>query len=240
MASRMLLKIDETFQSGEGKVDTPKLRYIPKTLFDYFTAPLGVPSINNENDAAVSTVACLPALLSKLHEYDGFLVCCYSHHPLVSQLRAEVENIGGRQVVTGIFEASVAICLQSIDFTSRFGIVSTGQQWEYILGEAVTELFGSSVSTRYAGTATTGLNAEELHTTSENEVHSRMMVATQQLLSKGASAICLGCAGMAGMEAAVRQGCVEYHGQTKGNMIKIVDGVVSGIIFLEGALRARR
>nr|POE47797.1 uncharacterized protein c1f7.10 [Quercus suber] len=200
----------------------------------------GVPSINNEDDAAVSAAACLPTLLSQLDKYDGFLVCCYSHHPLVSQLRTEIDKIGGKQIVTGIFEASIATCLQSIEFTSRFGIVSTGQQWEDILGEAVTNLLGSSSSIRYAGTATTGLNAEELHTSSADEVRTRMMAATQDLLSKGAAAICLGCAGMAGMDAAVRQACIDFYGQSKGNMIKIVDGVVSGVVFLEGALRAGR
>ena len=53
------------------------------TSFDFFTAPSGVPSINNEADAAVSAKACLPTLQKQIHAYDAFLICCYSQHPLV-------------------------------------------------------------------------------------------------------------------------------------------------------------
>lgn len=141
--------------------------------------------------------------------------------------------------VTGIFEASVAACLQSIDITAKFGIVSTGAQWEEILGEAVAALLGGSGSERYAGTETTGLNADELHTTPKAEVDKRLKEATQRLLAVGrVHAICLGCAGMAGMDDIVRAACMEALGEEEGRMIKIVDGVLSGVLFLDGALRA--
>jgi len=139
--------------------------------------------------------------------------------------------------VTGIFEASVAVCLQSINADEKFGIVSTGKQWEGILGNAVADLLGSNSSSRYAGTETTGLNADELHSTSKDEVDKRMKDATKRLLVRNARAICLGCAGMAGMDVTVREACIEQLGNVEGNRIKIVDGVVSGVTYLEGALR---
>lgn len=149
-----------------------------KTKFSYFTAPSGVPSINNEDDAAVSAEHCLPALKSKMADHDAFLVCCYSQHPLVSQLRSEMAKIGSTKPVTGIFEASVAVCMQIINSYDSFGIVSTGSQWEEILGEAVQDLLGSNGPQRYAGTLTTGLNADELHSTPKEEVDRRMKIAT--------------------------------------------------------------
>ena len=210
------------------------------TKFYYFTAPSGVKSINNEGDAAVSAEACLPLLKERMVSYDAFLICCYSQHPLVSQLRQAL--IDAKQpafkVVTGIFEASVASCLQSINVDQKFGIVSTGSQWEGILQEAVTNLLGSSAETRYAGTETTGLNADELHSTPKAEVDRRMKEATKRILSKGATAICLGCAGMAGLDGIVREACVEALGEESGRRIRIIDGVISGVVFLEGALRA--
>lgn len=142
------------------------------------------------------------------------------------------------KAVTGIFEASVATCLQSLNVHDKFGIVSTGKQWEEILGDAVTNLLGSASSSRYAGTETTGLNAVELHTTPKEEVDKRMKDATKRLLDKKARAICLGCAGMAGMDKTVREACIEHLGEEEGNRIKIVDGVISGILHLQGALRA--
>ncbi|OTA35921.1 hypothetical protein BTJ68_04135 [Hortaea werneckii EXF-2000] len=209
-----------------------------QTTFDYFTAPSGVPSINNEHNAAVSVDACLPSLRKLIDSYDAFLVCCYSQHPLVPRLRDEATKAGSsNKLITGIFEASVAFCLQSIDTESKFGIVSTGKQWEEILGEATEDLLGCKASARYAGTETTGLNADELHSTPKVEVDRRMKDATKRLLERGAKAICLGCAGMAGMDQTVREACMEQLGEG-GKAVKIVDGVVSGVIHLEGALRA--
>ena len=48
----------------------------------------------------------------------------------------------------------------------------------------------------------------------------------------------LGCAGMAGMDQTVREACVEYLGEETGSRIRIVDGVISGFIHLDGTLRA--
>ncbi|KAK5123185.1 hypothetical protein LTR85_003383 [Meristemomyces frigidus] len=211
------------------------------TRFEYFTAPSGVKSINDEDDAAVSAKACLPALKEKLDDFDGFLVCCYSEHPLVPQLRSELDKLGPtgyRKAVTGIFEASLAVCLQSINVKEKFGIVSTGKQWEEILGDAVADLLDTKTSSRYGGTETTGLNADELHSTPKAEVDKRMKDATKRLLDNGTKAICLGCAGMAGMDRTVREACIEQLGDAEGGRIRIVDGVVSGVTYLEGALRA--
>lgn len=209
----------------------------------FYTAPSGVPSINNEEDAAVSSEHCLadvsrnPTILDGV---EGILVCCYSQHPLVSALRSMLAK-SQRQaiVVTGVFEASITACLQSIDINERFGIVSTGEQWQGILNEAVADILGSGNSSRYAGTETTGLNANELHTTPKDEVDRRMKDATKRLLSSKARAICLGCAGMAGMDRTVREACIEFLGEEEGRMIVIVDGVVSGLNYLQGMVRAK-
>lgn len=173
-----------------------------------------------------------------LADYDAFLVCCYSNHPLVSQLRKALTEQGLSKPVTGIFEASIATCLQAIDIGQKFGIVSTGSQWEDILEEAVTAIVGAKFSERYAGCQTTGLNADELHTTPKAEVALRMKHATKRLLEHGAKAICLGCAGMAGMDETVREACVEELGEQDGHRIKIIDGVVAGVVYLNGALRS--
>lgn len=66
-----------------------------------------------------------------------------------------------------------------------------------------------------------------------------MKVATKRLLAKGdVGAICLGCAGMAGMDVTVREACMEALGEVEGRKVRIVDGVVSGVLFVEGALRS--
>lgn len=247
--------------------------------FDYFTAPSGesvildgdktthgIPSINSGEDSVLSALHCRPFVEPLVPKYDGFLVACYSAHPLVGLLKDAIQNYedahptAPRKYVTGIFEASVLSSLSLISafqLTSgpdkvpardTFGIVSTGNVWETELSRAVTDMLlkpddnaNSASSARFAGVATTGLTAVELHTTSAEEVRRRVSDATEQLLrnsSDPVGAVCMGCAGMAGMEEAVREGCFRAYGQQLGNRVKIVDGVVAGAGMLVAACKA--
>jgi Asp/Glu/hydantoin racemase len=167
-----------------------------------------------------------------------------------------------RKYVTGIFEASVLASLSLIDPSGdadadagaapAFGIVSTGKIWETALQKAVEEFIGVDPTTakpsrsRFVGCETTGLNASELHDLDPAEVRARMMEATKRLLRRGKSggdgagdisrvqAICLGCAGMVGLDDAVRTACVEELGPERGNEVSIVDGVKAGVGLLYG------
>lgn len=142
--------------------------------------------------------------------------------------------------VTGIFEGSVSTALQIIKPDEKFGIVSTGKVWEKILSEAVEDFLGTDTkaSGRFAGVETTGLNATELHDAPAEEVRKKMKDATKRLVRKGqVGAICLGCAGMAGMNEMVREACVEELGEDKGKKVRIIDGVAAGAAWLEGAIR---
>lgn len=140
--------------------------------------------------------------------------------------------------MTGIFEASVASALQLATAAQRFGIVSTGKVWEGILGRGVEGWLGGQ-SGRFAGTETTGLMATELHEVDGGEVRRRMVGAVRRLVGRGdVGAVCLGCAGMAGMGEMVREACVEELGEVEGGRVWVVDGVQAGVVWLEGVLRA--
>ncbi|KAI9708884.1 MAG: hypothetical protein M1812_007847 [Candelaria pacifica] len=206
------------------------------TQYTYFTAPSGPKSINNEEDAYESLSHCLPALQPILSKHDAFLIACYSEHPLVRELKKL-----SHAPVTGIFEASVTASLELIPRHTTFGIVSTGKVWEKTLTDAVHNLLGvSTTSSRFSGVETTGLNATELHDAPIEEVRRKMKEATKRLVSKGdVGAICLGCAGMAGMDEMVREACVEEIGKVKGEEVRIVDGVKAGVGVLEALVRAK-
>lgn len=47
-------------------------------------------------------------------------------------------------------------------------------------------------------------------------------------------------AGMAGMERWVREACIEELGYEDGKRVKIVDGVLAGVVWLEETLRMGR
>ncbi|KAF2468973.1 uncharacterized protein BDR25DRAFT_304866 [Lindgomyces ingoldianus] len=211
------------------------------TTHAFFTAPSGPKSINNEDDAVESVKHCLPALQPLLDRHSGFLVACYSKHPLVPLLKGQPAIKDGRKPVTGIFEASVSTSLQIIHPEERFGIVSTGKVWEEMLSEAIVAFLGtgSEASQRFAGVETTGLNATDLHDAPPEEVRGRIQDAVKRLLRKGkVGAICLGCAGMSGMDQMVKEACVEELGEVEGCRIKVVDGVQAGVAWLEGAVRS--
>jgi len=205
----------------------------PSTNLHFFTGPSSSPpSINDEATSKQSCDACLPVLLSTVEDYDGFLVACYSEHSLVAALR---DKVSGKPVV-GIFEASV---VHSLLRGRKFGIVTTGQAWETLLSQAVHNFLGlgSYVSERplqsgrFAGVTSTGLGVLELHDANPDEVSQRIGLAARRLVEDaGADVICLGCAGMVGMEDAVRKG-------VNGKEVVVVDGVVSGVELLAGMIR---
>lgn len=210
-----------------------------QTRYGFFTAPSGPSSINNPEDATESAQQCLPHLEALLGQYDGFLVACYSEHPLVATLKAQPTVIEGRKPVTGIFEASISASLQLIGPKPQFGIISSGKAWEQLLTDAVYAYLGSESSTKFGGTESTGLNATDLHGATA-EVERRIVEATRRLVWKGnIGVVCLGCTGLTGFAGLVREVCVEQLGDEEGGAVKIVDGVQAGIAWLEGAVRVR-
>jgi Asp/Glu/hydantoin racemase len=165
-----------------------------------------------------------------------------------------------KKYVTGIFEASVLTSFSLVSSfhlmgdanfhkaqaKDTFGIVTTGSIWRDELTRAVTDMIVNSgdsggSTARFAGVETTGLTAGELHTTPAEEVRRRISDATERLIkstSHPVSAICMGCAGMAGMEEAVRDGCIRAYGERQGRRVRIVDGVVAGAGMLVTACKA--
>jgi Asp/Glu/hydantoin racemase len=209
-----------------------------------YTAPAGPPSINNEIDAQTSAGIVLSDLETELSQYDAFLVACYSVHPLVEMLR---EKLAPHQHVTGIFEASIltALSLLPLGFREKrlkFGIVSTGAYWENALSEGVKKFLGLDdwrSCGRFKGVETTGLNAIELHTAPLEEVKRKMMEATKRLVRKrDVKVICLGCAGMAGLDGIVEEALTDELGVEEAKYVHVLDGVKAGLGLLDGLLRA--
>ncbi|OAP62137.1 hypothetical protein AYL99_04340 [Fonsecaea erecta] len=119
----------------------------------------------------------------------------------------------------------------------------------------------------FVGCETTGLNASELHDLPAEQVRRKMKEATTRLLRRGqissssssssikkndqtptttssadtlsrVQAICLGCAGMVGLDSAVREACAETLGPERARDVYIVDGVKAGVATLYGLARS--
>ncbi|KAI5811820.1 Asp/Glu/hydantoin racemase [Pyronema omphalodes] len=198
---------------------------------DYYTGPEGLcpPSINDTETTIESLESCRPELIPMLDQADGFLVACYSDHPLANELREYTEK-----PVIGIFEASVYHAMALLKTRQNFGIVTTGRYWVYALTLGVQRLLGAE---RFlSGVGCTGFHADQLHNHNPDEVYIRMKEATKEVLAdKKCGVICLGCAGMVGMRESVLDAAEE-----EGRKIKVVDGVTAGVQFLIGLLEAER
>lgn len=222
----------------------------PHLSLDFYTAPASAPpSIDDAETSSLSAAATFPTLLPFLtahnhnnhaqdperHGYSAYLVACYSPHPLTTLIRTH-----SSAPVLNIFEASI---LHARALGRPFGIVTTGKYWETVLANGVRQYLtgidtpaiekGGAGIEGFIGVRSTGLNATELHSMEKEEVDRRIAQASAELVGEGADIIILGCAGMSGMEEAIRRGA-----ETEGRSIKIVDGVRAGIILLEGLIRA--
>lgn len=219
------------------------------TIITTYTAPSGVTSINNEDDALISAEVVLQDLREEFNKYDGILVACYSAHPLVPVLQ---ENLPPHIHVTGILEASISTALSLLPsrdiksdkglFQRKFGIVSTGTYWEKALSDAVQgylDLSDVEASGRFKGVQTTGLNADELHSAPPDLVRRKMTEATTRLVwDREVKVVCLGCAGMAGLDSIVEETLIQELGEEAAKEVHVLDGIKAGIVVMEGLMRA--
>ncbi len=255
MAPKKLLVINpNTSKSMTASLDqlikTLNKEFPTTTQITTYTAPEGPPSINDFDDALNSARIVYEDLRPSLESYDAHLVACYSVHPLVAGLQDEVSH--GIHV-TGIFEASIATALsllpmrysdptlERLETRQKFGIVSTGKFWEKELSDGVQrflDLREVGATGRFKGVETTGLTATELHSAPKEVVTRKMKEATKRLVKeRDIKVICLGCAGMVGMDDIVHEALVEELGEYEAGEIHILDGVKAGIGLLEGLMR---
>jgi Asp/Glu/hydantoin racemase len=227
-----------------------------------------IASINNAEESCSSALNCWSVRELIPYYDAFLVACYSAHPfvgQLRQDIKITEENnpTSRNKYVTGIFEASITAALslisgfalkkplnpaeklQKYQEEGSFGIVTTGSAWKDELIHGVRGALGygdkEENSMHFAGVETTGLTAVELHTTAPEEVRQRMIVATCNLLRNSETrvkVVCLGCAGMAGMEEAVREGCVQEYGILEGGRVRIVDGVVAGAGNLITALKA--
>lgn len=234
----------------------------PNLTLEFYTAPqTAPPSIDDAETSALSASATLPALLPLLdhslsnapphhhpdshpRRYSAYLVACFSPHPLTPLLRDRTPA-----PVLNIFEAAL---LHARALAVPFGIVTTGHYWEAVLADGAREFFNVASSSpsseqelgltatyesnaaRLVGVWSTGLTAAQLYLTEKGEVDRRIAEASAELVGRGAKAIILGCAGMSGMEDAIRMGA-----QRQGQHVRIIDGVRAGVVLLDGLARTQ-
>lgn len=174
----------------------------------------GPRSIESVYDELLSAPGTLEVLLAGAEQFDAFVIACYSDHPVIYAAREVTDK-----PVLGIAEASMYVACM---LGHRFSVVTTNDEWQPLLTDAVARY---GLTERCASVRTTGMDVLALEHADEETTYRLIRNAAQAALDEdGAEVICLGCAGMAGMDKALE---AELG-------VPVLDGVVCALKLLEG------
>ena len=173
----------------------------------------GPRSIESIYDELLSAAGTLELLITELDHFDAFVIACYSDHPTIYAAREITDK-----PVLGIAEASMHMaCMVGY----KFSIVTTNDEWQPLLWEAVRHY---GLTERCASVRTTGMAVLDLESGGENDPFNLILTGAQQAVDEdGAEVICLGCAGMAGLDKRLEEALG----------VPVIDGVVAALKLLE-------
>ncbi|KAF7306714.1 hypothetical protein MIND_00463100 [Mycena indigotica] len=221
MAARILV-INPNSSISVTKGLEESLQAPPGTTLSFYTAPPDAPpSIDDMKTGVLSATFCFNDILARslIDQHDGFLVSCFSDHPLIAMLRETTVK-----PVIGILEAAITHALFS---GQRFGILSTGTGFRYDRHDEVRRFFGGATA-KLAGIIMSGLGVVEIREGDPDIVNRKLRDTSKQLALLGSDVIILGCAAMAGKEQIVIDGAKEA-----GNSgLRVVDGNKAGVELL--------
>ncbi len=186
----------------------------PDTRFTVINPEQGPRSIESIYDALLSSPGTLQQVLAHRSDYDAFLMACYADHPVI----AAVREITCKPVL-GIAEASMHMACM---LGNRFGIVTSSNSWIPILTDGV-QRFG--LSSRCASIRAIGLPVLACEAAERDESFAAVVrTARDSIELDGAEVICLGSAGMTGMDKPLEA--------IVG--VPVLDGIVCALKILEG------
>jgi allantoin racemase len=167
----------------------------PDVSVETVCATAGPRSIEGRVDEAVSMLGTLERVLRRVDDVDAFVFACFSAHLAIDATRELT-----RKPALGIAEAAMA--LASL-VGHRFSIVTTSPRWKPLLEDAV-RTYG--YETRCASVRSSGLAVLDLEALPREQVLSTLVAEARRAVhDDGAEAIVLGCAGMADLEARLRE-----------------------------------
>lgn len=212
---RILLINPNTSEEFTKRVQAIAERYaFPGTTVVVMNPTTGPRSIEGIYDELLSSPGTLELAISHMNDFDAFVIACYSDHPTIYALREITEK-----PVLGIAEASMYVaCMLGYSFS----VVTTNEEWEPLLRDAVRHY---GLADRCASVRSTRMPVLALEQSSPAETTSLILKAARQAIAEDdAEVICLGCAGMAGMNEELQDALG----------VPVLDGVVCALKLLEG------
>jgi len=189
----------------------------PSTEIVALNPTSGPRSIESVYDELLSAQGTLELAIANLDSCDAIGIACYSDHPAVYALR----EITTRPVL-GIAEASMVMaCLVGW----KFSVVTTNDEWVPLLTDAARRY---GLAERCASVRATGMAVLALETGDEEQNFNAIVRQAQLALSEdGAEVICLGCAGMSGLDKRLEQVIGAPVLDSVACAVKLLEGLVS-------------
>ncbi len=186
----------------------------PGTTVLPVTPRWGVPSAEGWYDSFLSAAAVLDAVAHLPGDVDGIVMAGFGEH--------------GREGARELADVPVVDITEAAAHTAmllgrRYGVVTTLDRTAGLIEDS---LLTAGLIDHCAGVTGTGLGVLELEEDAERTA-AAFIDAARRLISRGAEVICLGCAGMAGLEASVRSALD----------VPVVDGVAAAVATVEGLVR---
>jgi allantoin racemase len=211
---RILLINPNTSEEFTKRVQKIADRYAsPDTTAVAVNPKSGPKSIESVYDEILSSVGTLELGIEEQDNYDAIVIACYSDHPTIYALREITDK-----PVIGIAEASMYVaCMLGY----KFSIVTTNEEWEPLLWDAVRHY---GLAERCASIRSTHMPVLALEEDPEDTYDLIAKTAKLAVEEDGAEVICLGCAGMAGLDKHLE----------KELDVPVLDGVVCALKLVEG------
>ncbi len=188
----------------------------PNTEVVCLNPSAGPRSIESVYDELLSSGPSLELLISNRNAFDGFVIACYGHHPVITAAREMLH-----QPVLGIMEASLTMaCLVG----QKFSIITSEERAISMFEEGV-RVYG--LESRCASIRSTGTTVLALEGQGKDNVENLILRESRKAVEQdGAEVISLGCAGMAGLDKRL----------SKELGVPVVDGVPAAVKLLEGLI----
>ncbi|KAI3405628.2 DCG1 [Candida oxycetoniae] len=172
-------------------------------FLSFYTAPITAPKEITNEQTSLESEAVVLADFKKRQEFfskfDGFMVCCYSNHPLIKSLT----ELTGKPVL-GIMQATLIYALSNPKVSKSFILTST-REWEPLLDQSIIDFVGASDFPKTKFQKTKGLDVSVLNL-ADIEEYERIRERVKEILEneysqENINCVLLGCAGMAGLDS---------------------------------------
>lgn len=231
MTSKILIVNPNSSESVTGNLKNILLAP-PQIEFEFYTAPSLAPKEISGTETSIQSEKIVIEDLSKredLNSYDGFLICCYSDHPLIYSLAKFTDK-----PILGIMQATLLYSLLNPSIRKLF-ILTSFSEWGPLLDKGIEDFVGCSNFPGSKFQRTKALNVSVLSLSDPREyakIFNRVnTILKEEYSNDNIDCVLLGCAGMAGLDEKLTADFPH---------IKFIDSVKAGVEFLNTLIRINK